>query len=276
VKNYLKLAINHKRPARFVVARLLMSTGLCRLFRIRQRGYELWFHAANLSSQLWIDPTERDDALKFFRDYLKPGDRVVDVGANIGDTVLVASTQVGGAGHVVGLEAHPRTFRCLEENVRLNRATNVKLIESAVGAESRMIRFSNDRRDDMNMVGGGTLLIRMNRLDDLLSSTLPVTLLKIDVEGYERFVLEGATETLRRTQCVYCEVCAAHFRRFGYATRDVLQLLWRAGFLLYRVIGPSRLIAIGADFEAETYENLIALREIDEFCARTHWMVQEA
>jgi FkbM family methyltransferase len=276
VKNYWHLAANHKRPGRFVTARLLMSTGLCRFFRIKQRGYQLRFHAANLSSQLWIDPNEREESLVFFRDYLKAGDRVVDVGANVGDTVLASSAQVGITGHVVGIEAHPRTFRFLQENIRLNGTTNVELINAAVGATSGTVRFSDDRRDDMNRVDGGSLQVRMERLDDLVTGDLPVALLKVDVEGYEKFVFDGAAQVLQRARCVHFEVSALHFRRFGYRTRDLLRLLSGRDFRLFCFTGPRILSSINTDFDTELFENLVALRDVEEFRRRAGWTVNES
>jgi FkbM family methyltransferase len=273
VKNYWKLLRNHRKPARFLAARLLMATGFCRAFVIRQQGYRLRFHNANLSSQLWIDPTDANDSQAFFRDYLETGDLVLDVGANIGTTVLTASVQVGNTGRVVGVEAHPRTYEFLEDNVRLNRAPNIRLINSAVGATAGTIGFSDDRRDDMNRVQGGDLEVPIDRLDALVSEPGPVALLKVDVEGYEKFVFDGAPDVLRRTICVYFEVSALHFAYFQYSTRDVLHLLLSTGFNVYRVSGPATLTAITAEFDTDRFESLVALRDEHDFKRRTGWAI---
>ncbi len=253
------------------MARLLMATSACRWMTIRQRGFTLRFHPANLSSQLWIDPHERDGALGFFRDYLKPGDHVVDAGANIGDTVLTAAVQVGPSGHVIGIEPHPRTFRFLQENVALNQVSHVELINVAAGAATGSAPFADDRRDDMNRIDGGTLQVAVRRLDDLVLGAGPFALLKVDVEGYEKFVFDGATELLKRTRCVYFEVSSLHSSRFGYSTHDLLTLLEGAGFRLFRLSAPRAIVAITTEFETEPFENLVALRDVDEFVRRTGW-----
>lgn len=273
-KHYWALVMHHKRPSRFVMARILMATGACRWFTIRQQGFMVRFHPANLSSQLWIDPHERDEALAFFRDYLKPGDRVVDVGANIGDTVLTASVCVGPSGHVTGIEAHPRTFRFLQQNIALNRVGNVDAHNVAAGAAPGTARFSDDRRDDMNRIDGGNLLVPVVRLDDLIADPHELALLKIDVEGYEKFVLEGAPELLTRTRCVHFEVSAVHFRRFGYSTGQVVTWLHQAGFCVFRLSGPHAFTPITAEFDTERFENLLALRDVDDFVHRTGWHLQ--
>ena len=248
-----------------------MATGMCRFFTIQQDGFVVRFHPANLSSQLWIDPHGRDEALAFFRDYLEPGDFVVDVGANIGDTVLAAAMRVGSGGRVIGIEPHPRTFKYLQDNVALNRAANVETINAAAGAAAGTVRFSDDRRDDMNHVNGGPLEVRVARLDELVSGGAEVALLKVDVEGYEKFVLEGATDLLRRTRCVHFEVSSLHFPRFGYTTADLLALLTGAGFMLFRPLGGRRLAPIPLTFDTERFDNLLALRDVTDFVRRTGW-----
>jgi FkbM family methyltransferase len=271
VNRYFRILCNQRRPIRFLLARGLATSGLCRFLTIKRRGYRLRFHRSNLSEQLWLDPASREEALEFFRAYLKPGDRVVDVGANIGDTVLTSALRVGTQGHVVGVEAHPRTFGFLQDNLRLNRVANTTAIHSAVGESSGTIRFSDDRRDDMNRVGGGNLEIPVQRLDRLVSDDLPVNLLKVDVEGYEKFVFEGATKLLKQTDCVFFEVSSLHFARFGYTTRDLLELLLAAGFQLFRIAELAILSEITLDFDTARHEDLVALRTRHDFLARTGW-----
>lgn len=271
MRNYWKLIRGHPRPRRFLAARLLMATGACRFFTIGQPGFKVRFHPANLSSQLWVDPHGRDEALAFFREYLKPGDLVVDVGANIGDTVLAASTQVGAAGRVIAIEPHPRTFEFLQDNIALNHATNIEAINVAAGAAPGIARFSDDRRDDMNRIDGGSLSVRVARLDDLVTQSGDIALLKVDVEGYEKFVFDGAPALLGRTCCVHFEVSSLHFPRFGYTTRDLLTVLEGSGFLLFRLPGPRQFTPVTAAFDTEPFENLLALRDVPDFVRRTGW-----
>lgn len=204
--------------------------------------------------------------------YLRPGDRVVDVGANIGETALAAAVRVGPAGEVVAIEAHPRTFAFLRDNVALNRAANVRLVHSAAGAERGSVRLTDDRRDDMNHVDRGGLEVAIDRLDALVPGDAPIALLKVDVEGYEKFVLEGAAAVLARTGCAFVEVSALHFRGFGYGTRAVLELLDAAGLRPCRIAGAS-LVRVGAGYDTEAAENIVALRDEADFARRIGWPI---
>ncbi len=278
MKHYYQILRNHERPLRFIAARLLVTTRFCLLFKIRQNGYKLRFFPSNLSCSLWINPIERAEALRFFRAYLKLGDRVVDVGANIGDTVLTASPLVGEKGKIYAFEPHPRIYGYLKKNLALNRVHRVETHNVALGVTPGQIFFSDNRRDDMNRVNGeqGGFEVKVERLDDLISATERVQLLKVDVEGYEKFVLAGAEKLLTVTDCIHFEVGSEHFGWFGYTVRDLLQFLRDRGFMLYRIQGPDCLNEVDVDYQPVGVENVLAMRNLQDFQLRTGWRLYRA
>ena len=77
----------------------------------------------------------------------------------------------------------------------------------AVGAEDGVVQFSDGMWDDINRVASdGEIEVPLRPLDDLVTEAV-VHLLKIDVEGYEPKVLEGARGLRLRTRCVYRKSC---------------------------------------------------------------------
>jgi FkbM family methyltransferase len=274
MKSYLEIIRSQQRPFRFLLARILAVSGLCRLLIIEQHGYRLRFYPSNLTEQLWINPNCRTEALMFFNDYPKAGDRVIDVGANIGDTALTTAKLVGSRGCVWAIEPHPRTFRFLLGNLRLNRISNVVAINSAAGRESGFVTFSDDRRDDINRVGTGALNIPVQKLDDLVTCRETIALLKVDVEGYEKPVFEGADNLLTRTQCLHFEISKTHFSRFGYTISDLLKLLESKGFELFRISSGRVLKRINANYDTPLVGDAIGLRDSSDFTARTNWNIQ--
>jgi hypothetical protein len=128
-----------------------------------------------------------------------------------------------------------------------------------VGATSGTVTFSNLRDDDINRVVDDGLLVRMEPLDALTGGER-IALLKADVEGYERFVIEGATETLKRTEAVYFESWDAHFAKYGYRTADVVGLLTNAGFQVFRCV-DARWRPLEAGYGSAQCENLLAVRD---------------
>ncbi len=78
---------------------------------------------------------------------LRPGDHVIDVGANIGALTLAFAAKVGSdgkvpAGHVFAFEPQPRLFQLLATNCVLNNATNARLFNAGCGAAAGSLRIS--------------------------------------------------------------------------------------------------------------------------------------
>jgi hypothetical protein len=140
-----------------------------------------------------------------------------------------------------------------------------------VGATSGEATFSDSRRDDMNHVGAGRLKVEMRRLDDMVGHLGLINLLKIDVEGYEKSVFEGAYRILDIVQCIYFEASETNYRQFGFDVRSVLELLVNAGFKIFRVPKPGIYESIPISFKLSGLENLIAVREERELQSRTGW-----
>jgi FkbM family methyltransferase len=221
---------------RAVAGRFLWRTGLCRAFTIRTDLYRLRFFPTALSCAMWTDASRRSADELFFRTCLRPGDTVVDVGANVGTLTLTAAALVGPGGRVLSVEAHPRTLRYLRANVELNGFTNVRTIQAAAGEEEGFLRFTDGRLDDQNRVsvGDGGLLVPARRLDDLVPEGR-VRLLKMDVEGFELFALRGARRVLDRTEYLYFEYGEKACARYGYGLDEVRGLLGLAGFGVFEL-----------------------------------------
>lgn len=249
------------RLARYLFARFLSATHLSRHFTIARDGYRLRFHPSALSVTLWTDPNDRDQDLQVLRQVLNPGDSVIDVGANIGDLSLCAASLVGPRGIVYAIEPHPRTFRYLEENIQLNGFRQVVPLCTALGASSGSVSFSDRRSDDQNVVvaGSGPLSVPVQRLDSIEIREGPIRLCKIDVEGYEPFVLEGAGDLLKRIETIYFEAWDAHFKRHGSSTPSVLRWLAQRGFEIYSVTSGLRLEPVPIDTSAEQCTNFLAV-----------------
>lgn len=285
--HYLRVLISHPKKTKFLVAYLLAKTHLSPLFLIRRERYVMRFYPTALSRHCWVYADERRAHERLFRAYLRPGDVMVDVGANIGTNTLEAASLVGPGGRVYAVEAHPRTHRFLAANIRLNQFGNVVTFNTAVGCESGSITFTDSHYDDMNRVDERGRLpefrplaiasgfplekklgieVPMRRLDDLLSGEArPIRLLKIDVEGYEKFVLTGASDTLAKTEAIFIEMEPENFRVFGYGNEDVAEILSSRGFTLYDIDDAGRLVKMTSKALPHKKADLLALRDASHF-----------
>jgi FkbM family methyltransferase len=140
---------------------------------------------------------------------LAPGGLVVDVGANIGVFSLISALRVGSTGKVIAFEPHPRAFERLVRNVGQNDAGKVIVpINAAVSATAGTLSFDPDAVTVHNSVDrAGTTQVRALTLDDdgQVSQLHHIDVLKVDVEGHEMSVLQGAERTLLRTSAVVVE-----------------------------------------------------------------------
>ncbi len=246
---------NESRPARFLVSRILWHSGLGSLLTIPCGDYRLRFYPTAHSASLWLDPAQRLPDETVLRGLLRPRDVVVDVGANIGAVTLAAARAVTAAGRVYAIEAHPRIHKYLLGNLSFNRVENATTFNVACGEKSGTVSFSNKHSDDQNSIADEGITIPLRRLDDLVPSQ-PIKLLKIDVEGYEKFVLEGASKLLPKVEFIYFESYARHFDAFGYRLRNIVQLLRGFDFSVYRLDGER----VADSYDSLVCENLLAKR----------------
>lgn len=134
----------------------------------------------------------------------RPGDTIVDVGAGVGDDLVVFSRLVGDTGRIVAIEAHPRTYRCLLKTIRANGLKNVHPIHVAVGDVKSVVRIDDGSTHLSARVGAAGVEVPQLDLDTLLqqAGVSNVALLKVNIEGAEWPALKGMATTLRRTRAL--------------------------------------------------------------------------
>lgn len=239
---------------------------------MRVGGVRLRFFPSAMSILMWENRGAYSQDPAFLRRYLKPNDVFIDVGANIGYLTITGANAVGPNGKVFSFEAHPRIFGYLQENVALNGLSNVTVRNAAVGNITGTVDLLECPGDDSQSCvahGDGAVAIPMVSLDDALPYEEPVALLKIDVEGYEKFVLEGADRLLSFIKCIYFECAPTNLIRYGYTCKTLLNVLERAGFALYRQEHEACRRVCTDYTPTSVCENLIGVRNSEEFFART-------
>ena len=139
---------------------------------------------------------------------LRPGDLFVDVGANVGSYTVLASKVCGA--RTIAVEPDPGTMQALRRNIEINGIEHlVETHEAALGAEDGIARVTVGRDTTNRVLTGArateaTREVRMTTLDTLVGDAQPA-LLKLDVEGFETEVLEGAAGTLAKPSLLAIE-----------------------------------------------------------------------
>lgn len=176
--------------------------------------------------------------VRALRKHVREGDFCVDIGANLGYFSILMSHLVGPRGKVHAFEPMPGTAAVLRENIRINRAENVSVMEAAISDKPGnldLLSESSQRFPKTASLVGYRMSGEVEHtsvpaitLDKYFESSerLP-NLLKIDVEGGELAVLEGARNMLTRGGPVLIvEIHAWESER----SREVLRVLSEVGY----------------------------------------------
>lgn len=176
--------------------RLIPETAVLPVLQGPLRGKK-WI-AGSSSHGCWLGSYEYQKQRRF-QSSVRPGDVVFDVGANVGFYSLLASVLVGSQGKVYAFEPLPQNLRFLIRHLELNRVGNVSAFETAISDRSGVARFQEARNNSMGKLAeSGSLTVNTTTIDELVAcgECAPPDLLKIDVEGAELAVLQGARQTL--------------------------------------------------------------------------------
>jgi FkbM family methyltransferase len=167
--------------------------------------FRMWLHwQGSLAYALGLYEPE---AMQNIRRLVNAGDCCIDVGANLGYYTISLASWVGPSGLVVAFEPFPGNFAILEKNVRLNQLQNVILERSALSdcnGSLQLIYGVEEQFSATPSVGGyaiegdrESIQVPTRRLDDYITALgRAPDFIKIDVEGEELAVLEGARRTL--------------------------------------------------------------------------------
>jgi FkbM family methyltransferase len=185
----------------------------------------------------------------YLKRHLKPGDIVLDAGANIGYISAVAASYVGVSGEVHGFEPLAECFARLERLRELNSGLQLFFNNVALGEVDGVLPIAwnpdGDSRNATLVPGKQSLATRevpVKRLDEYIqakiSSPERIRLIKIDVEGFEYSVLRGLSEFFRKTSSrplIVCEVKPWELKTLGATPDDFEQYMKEFGYRPCRI-----------------------------------------
>lgn len=203
----------------------------------------------------WLHPKERaktvqQEHVNAWRQFVREGDTVIDIGAHTGDSTLPFALAAGRSGCVFALEPNPYVFKVLLKNASLNPSkTNIKPLNFAATERDGVFTFhysdgaycnggflsqiadqGHKHRQPLEVQGRNLRDFLQQEHSDRLSR---LSLIKVDTEGYDRQVLLSLMDLIERYRpTIACEV----YKRLTRVEREALYaVLEQAGYQCFKL-----------------------------------------
>lgn len=178
---------------------------------------------------------------------VKRGDVIVDAGAHIGLTVIMAAKAAGNEGMVIAIEPNENNMHALKRNATREGLKNVVIVPKAIWSEKGTMRlYLHDCSDGHSVVNkqpkeNGTVEsveVKADTLDNILAEmkVSKVDFIKMNIEGAEIEALKGSWQTLRNND-VKLVIAANHKINGEPCYKTVMPWLTRAQFEVFEEEG---------------------------------------
>ena len=226
---------------------IIFSYNLCHDFRYGKIIYNVLDQWVGRSLQCYGEYCQGEADL--FAQLVRPGDTIIEAGANIGSHTVHLAQLAGETGRVYAFEPQRLVFQTLCGNLAINSLPNVFASQKALGREKGMVRVPCLSVDEIHNWGGVSLIgstagedVEQTAIDDLQLAAC--RLIKIDVEGMEPDVIAGAAGTIQRCRPVlYTEAdcgesskaaLVAQIKSLGYQVYEHQPLLFNPNNYFHR------------------------------------------
>jgi len=184
---------------------------------------------------------------KIIIDACAEGNIVVDVGANIGWHTLEFAKLVGESGKVFAFEPVQENFDLLQKNINENNYQNIICVQKAVSNQIKQVtmelstRIGDHRIIEKKNSNEPTIEIDSITLDTFFKNETKIDFLKIDAEGYDFFVLEGAKQIIQENLgiVIFIEFNPYLLNLNNVEPKKLLEFLINFGFTVYDIENAS-------------------------------------
>lgn len=226
-----------------------------------------------MALHLLINGMHEPDTAKFVSNNLLEGGVFVDVGANIGIFSVLAAKKVGPSGKVMAVEPSSRILSYLKENIRINKLSNIIIKNCAAHSSNLSHSFYEAPIDHFGMgslapqFNSAPILVTTQTLDHMLAEEQieHVDVLKIDVEGFESRVFQGAERLLtnERPPIIIFEFCDwAEARMPQGEVGDAQRILKEWNYNLWRLSDYVKNKKPLKNILVDGFEMLVGIRQI--------------
>ena len=183
---------------------------------------------------------------KYLYDLVKEGNIILDVGTNVGETLLNFAKLTGDKGFVYGFEPDLTNHKAVQKNILLNDFANVHVFSLGVSDKKETLKLyrvdehnlgmNRVLQEDENTENLDFTEIQTTTLDDIVKENgiSKVDLIKIDIEGYEMHALRGAKKILAEFKPpLFIEVGYTRLIKNGTSPNEMFKFLEDFGYTVY-------------------------------------------
>lgn len=231
--------------------RLIARMNRARCWRSTWRVYGFQFFAPTLDRALYLafhkfGISGADERVLLER-LIRPGDHVLDIGANIGLYTAVIARAAGLKGRVLAFEPMPDMAEALRKAVEWNQLDSVTVHPVALGDRNGTLRMARQsfNSGDNRVTSEGSIEVPV-LCGDALVDFPALDVIKIDVQGYELPALRGLSSALARSPQlrILFEFWPKGLALAGTDPADFVRFLQDAGFALYQILPHATLAPI--------------------------------
>jgi FkbM family methyltransferase len=255
------LPMNNKKP--FADLRYLFAVlnPFTKLIPAKERilGLRFWAYKFDVVGRA-IFKTETYDPLisRWLVDrYIGKSSVFIDIGANLGYFTCLLGVLAGDKGVVIAFEPEPENLELLRANVAVNGLGSVvKIFPVALGETegtaklNRYKKSNRGRHSILGTTGASSISVPLKTLDKVIGELLPsesiIDFMKMDVEGYEPFVLRGGQSVLGRVECMLMEYAPYLIEKSGFDLREFM-LNIRSNFSHIYQVSETGFVSISVD-----------------------------
>lgn len=228
-----------------------------------------------IARELFFHPTREPYGIKAVKSVLKKGDKVFDIGANIGYYALLEARLVGNKSKVYAIEPVPENVKLFNENIKLNGFKNIKVIEKGISEKKGKAKIYLSSKSNLcSMIKlshaglNKTKEIEITSVDDLVKKYGFPKLIRMDVEGWEFNIIKGMKKTLdsKRNLNILIEL-HAHIMPKDQ-TLWLLETLNKKGFKAKKIMFEPPAVGIKKNYKRNSLMSFCAKMLGEEFGIR--------
>lgn len=270
------------------LALLRLACGNDFTLKIRNKPFTVNLHDTIVSFEILLYRKWQPLETMLYERLIRPGDFVIDVGANIGFFTVLFAELTGPSGRVLAIEPEPNNARLLRKNIeQRGSGAIVTVAQTAVGSEpgtatlyvaasgnlgDNRMYFTEERHGLATSKDRDQTQVPLTRVDDLTADWPRVDFVKMDIQGFEGYALKGMRAALTRNSDVllFTEFFPFGMRAAGSDPLEFLNELRSYGFEIWETVpGDRPLLRIAQADDARFLERTQPNRgEANLLCAR--------